>query len=345
MASRSARFFVLLGFLLFIAGLAVSICASTPAWKATGAASWLSVLAVLLWLDTARWTRTRKVGPHGRPGQRTNLHQALAVRMHAVRSPESTMTLFEQIARTAMTCFAVIAALLLAGCFYNPKSMRTVSVMDIFPDDPCPRGAIYAYLTGRPCSNKTGSPISSSNANDIVPGTNDCPLLFATRNWNAPAIEELLAKGAQPALCVGSPSSFYKAAIRRVCESNPYPLKPVLELLERQLLIDRSLADSVLLVSARNVCVPGLQQAIRLGANPNVMSPEGYTPLHLVAGTASSRVIEATQLLVSAGADPDISGANGETAFAAAQRKLGDTGNWPRLKAALLSGKAKDGKP
>ena len=240
-----------------------------------------------------------------------------------------------------MKCAAFLVAALVAGCFYNPKIMRTVSVLDLLPDDPCPRGAVYSYLAGRPCPNETESPIRKSNANAIVPGTNECPLLFATRNWNAAAIEELFAKGAQPSQCKDSPSSFRKAAIMRVCESNPYPLEPVLALLERNSLIDAESANSMLLLSAANVCVPGLRQAIRLGANPNFKSPTGYTALHLLIGTASERVIEATKFLVSSGADPQVADANGETAFMAAERKLGDVGNWPRLRAALLSGPAK----
>lgn len=248
----------------------------------------------------------------------------------------------KQASRAAMSCVAVAALLLFAGCFYNPKGGRTVSVLDVFPDDPCPRGAIYSYLRGRACPNKTGSPITSSNANKIVPGTDECPLLFATRNWNAAAVAELFTKGAQPSLCREYPSSFYTAALSgAACRSNPYAIKPVLELLERKSLIGPSSADPILLLSAAKVCVPGLQQALRLGSNPNVKSTEGFTSLHLLTWIADDQAIEATQLLVSAGADPYISGPNGETAFTAAERKLGNAGNWPRMKAALLSGKGR----
>jgi hypothetical protein len=205
----------------------------------------------------------------------------------------------------------------------------------------CDRDLVRAYLEGRQCPNWSDSPMDAKNVNKILPGTRDCPLIVATRNWNAIAMADLFSKGAQPSLCRDAPLSFVNAAIQRACESNPYPLKPVLELLEHKALIGPSSADHLLLLSAATVCVPGLQQAIRLEANPNVRSSEGYTSLHLVTGIASEQAIEATRLLVLAGADPDIPGASGETAFESAQRRLFDAGNWPRLKVALRSGKSR----
>lgn len=240
--------------------------------------------------------------------------------------------------RPVIVLVALVALIVTSGCFYNPKSMRTVSILDILPNDQCPRGAVYSYLAGRPCHYGQGSPISSWNANSVVEGTNMCPLLWATRNANAEAIEELLTKGAKPALCEGYPSSFYKSAISVACESNPYPFEPVLALLERKGLIDSSMANPLLLLSSKKVCVPGLHLALRLGADPNT-TENGYTPLHLVTGIASDRAIQAVQILVAAGANPDLSGPYGETAAVSAQRRLGDVGNWPRLKAALQSNK------
>lgn len=242
------------------------------------------------------------------------------------------------ILRSIIVLIAFGGLLVTSGCFYNPKSMRTVSILDILPDDPCPRGAMYSYLVDRPCPYGQGSPISSWNANSVVAGTNMCPLLLATKNGNAKAIEELLAKGAKPALCADYPSSFYKSAINRVCESNPYPFEPVLALLEREGLVNSSMANPLLLLSAKNVCIPGIRLALRLGADPNT-TDEGSTALHLVTGIASDRVIDAVQILVAAGANPDLPGPDGESALNSARRRLGDVSNWPRLKAALLSNK------
>lgn len=227
---------------------------------------------------------------------------------------------------------------MISGCFYNPKTMQQVSILDPFPTNACPRGKLHSYIAKYKCEGLTDSPITPASANDIVPYTGVCALRFAIRSGNIPAIDELLRNGAKPSACAGYPNSLRASAITVFCKSNPYPVEEVLTHIEAIGLIEDGPSAEILHLSAQNICIPALRQALRLGANPNSRDAEGRTALHLVLQEATDRVVDAINLLRASGADLNaIDTTTGKTPLETATDRFSKAGYWPRLRSALIS--------
>lgn len=232
----------------------------------------------------------------------------------------------------AVVAISAIGLVVAAAVIVDPRALLLPAWLLSEPwKGTCQKDAVAAYLGGHyaPCE---GSPLTPQNVNTPLKESGYCPLEYAALHAQVEAVEELLAKGANPKLCSGYPMRLFQFAVGSSCRSSATSAQRLLDAYGRAQ-IQPDDPQTLLFHAARGRCEPGIRLAVTLGASVNAEDSSGKTPLHYVVG-GSPESLRLSVLLVSLGADAQLPVSSGETALAQAKRLNGE-GAWPAIETAL----------